>query len=155
MTDRQAYLTVLTALAEQVVDAVHTRGPGAVAAALEEARALIAPTGVDGDGALAVVLAAMVDHDRLGTDLTAWTQKLDGGAAYLLPEKPRYYRCNQQAVGMALAGALPASALNPAEVVDVVSVLSQHMSPDDIALHLHAEVAHVRLWLAAPPSIAA
>ena len=155
MSESTAYTSVLTALAARVVAAVHAHGPAGVAAALAEARALPAPRGVDSDGALAAVLAAMVDPTKSAEDLTAWTACLDGGAAYLLPESPRYYRISEQAVGMALAGALPACALNPAELADVVSVLSQHMSPDDIALHLGAEVAHVRRWLAVPPPIAA
>jgi hypothetical protein len=155
MTNKQGYLRSLTAMAEQIVDAVHTRGPGAITAAVATGRGLIAPEEVDSDAALMVMLAAMVDPTRSGADLTAWTQKLDGGAAYLFPARPRYYRINEKAVGMALAGALPACALNPAELADVVSVLSQHMSPDDIALHLGAEVAHVRRWLAVPPPIAA
>lgn len=155
MTESKAYTNVLTALAARVVAAVHAHGPAGVASALADARALTAPRGVDADGALAVVLAAMVDPTRAAEDLTAWTACLDGGAAYLLPESPRYYRVNEQAVGMALAGALPAAALNPAELADVVSVLSQHMSPDDIALHLGAEVAHVRRWTSAAPVAAA
>lgn len=151
----KAYAAVLTALAARVVSAVHAHGPAGVAAALIEARALTAPRGVDPDGALAVVLAAMVDPARKVEDLTAWTACLDGGAAYLLPELPRYYRCNEQAVGMALAGTLPACALNPLELADVLTVLSQHMSVEEIAVHLRADVWDVRRWVPVVAAVAA
>lgn len=145
------YVEQLVHLAARIVATVHEDAPSAIREALAAARSITAPAGIDPESALMVVLAAMVDADRSPRELVAWARR-DGGLVALLPHKPRYYRRNALAVEMGVQGVLPACALNPVEIREVVFLLQheKHWPLDRIAAHLDAAPADIRRWASVP-----
>ena len=138
--DRETYTETLIPLAMRLVATVHDEGPDDIAGALAAIHAIPPPDGTDPSTTLAVLLAAMVNPARTTIELLGWTQGLTPGASANLTANPL-------AVEMALAGVLPARALNPAEIHTAVTMLiDRGYSEADLRQHLQADYADVRRW---------
>ncbi|ALG07636.1 hypothetical protein [Kibdelosporangium phytohabitans] len=145
--DRNTYASNLASLAMQIVGAVHFGGPAAVQAAIGAARSLTAPRDIHTEDAIIVILAAIASPDQTRSGILTTVRRLDGDPLGLVPGKPSHYRSNLLAVEMAIRGALPASALNPRERVDVIeSLRARGLTREQIAHHLNSEPHHVDQW---------
>jgi len=143
--DRSTYTANMTFLAMRIVGAVHDADPHAIRAAIISARTSnTPPRGIDPDTALITVLAALCDPHKTRTELLAWAATAHTQIADLYPARPVTYPINRLAVDMALSGALPAAALNPAELHHVTTELrTRGLTRQDTAHYLHTEPHHL------------
>jgi hypothetical protein len=138
--DRETYTETLIPLALRLVATVHDEGPDDITGALAAIHAITPPDGLNTNTTLAVLLAAMVNPNRTPIELLGWTQ----GLTPTTSTKPA---ANPLAIEMALAGVLPASALNPDEIHQVVMILiDRGYTEPTLRDHLHADHADVRRW---------
>lgn len=72
----ERYADELINRAMRIVGAVHSDSPEVVRSMISEALSVPAPPGTDPVMALAVTLAAMVDHDKQASELLRWTKPL-------------------------------------------------------------------------------
>ncbi|ACU39381.1 hypothetical protein [Actinosynnema mirum] len=140
------YVDQLVHLAARLAASVHDRDENEIRATLATCRSLVPPRGVDGEDALLIALAAMVDPAQSIRELVAWTAA-DGGLLALLPARPVSYPINPAAVEMAVQGELPAAALNPVELAEVVLTLTRDgRTVEQIAHLLDTEPREIRRW---------
>jgi hypothetical protein len=143
-TPVETYLDTLAPLVARLIGAVHDEGPDAITGALIACRALPAPHEINPADAIPVMLAAMVDPTRRPSELLAWTADLIGRGTTGDPA------ANDLAVEMALAGKLPAHALNQPEIDAVIDeLLRRGWTQPDIRDHLQAEARDADAWVRA------
>lgn len=142
--DRKSYAENLGLLAYEIVGSVHADEPDRIRQALASARVLTPPRGVNAEDALVMTLAAMVDPEKRLSELRAlWTRE-ERTPVDVIPPPAKHYSRNPIAVEMAVAGLLPAAALNPSELARVVERLTEDgKTREHIARHLKAEPHHI------------